>query len=67
VQGRTGNQHNAYNFTDWFSRADRDGNFVAILKSNVTPPERAIAQATSSSSLGSKIYDGGPGAAANGW
>jgi hypothetical protein len=41
---RTGDQHDAYSITAWFSRADRDGSLAAFLKPDLTPAERTLAQ-----------------------
>ena len=43
-EGRTGDQHDAFSIAAWLSRADRDGNLEALLKPDLTPPERTVAQ-----------------------
>ena len=43
-EGRTGDQHDAYSIAAWLSRADRDGSLEALLKPDLTPPERTVAQ-----------------------
>jgi hypothetical protein len=42
-EDRTGDQHDAYCAAAWLSRADRDGSLAASLKTDLTPPERAVA------------------------
>ncbi len=42
--GRTGDQHDAYCIAAWISRADRDGSLAALLKPDLSPAERAVAQ-----------------------
>ena len=43
-EGRTGDQHDAFSITAWLSYADRDGSLAALLKPDLSPPERARAQ-----------------------
>ena len=43
-EGRTGDQHDAYCIAAWLSRADRNGSLVALLKPDLTPSEREVAQ-----------------------
>jgi hypothetical protein len=43
-EGRTGDQHDAYTIAAWLSRADLDGRLPALLKPNLRPHERAVAQ-----------------------
>ena len=43
-EGRTGDQHDAFGVAAWLSRADRDGSLAGLLKPELTPPERAVAQ-----------------------
>ncbi len=44
LDGRTGDQHDAYSIAAWLSRADRDGRLAAFLNPSLTPPERTTAQ-----------------------
>ncbi len=43
-EGRTGDQHDAFSIAAWLSRADRTGSLAAVLKPDLTAPERAMAQ-----------------------
>jgi hypothetical protein len=43
-EGRTSDQHDAYTIAAYLSRADRDGSLAALLKPDLTPPERTVAQ-----------------------
>jgi hypothetical protein len=43
-EGRTGDQHDAFSIAAWLSRADWDGSLPALLKPDLTPSERAVAQ-----------------------
>jgi hypothetical protein len=43
-EDRDGDQHDAFSIAAWLSRADRDGDLVGILKPNLTPSERTVAQ-----------------------
>jgi hypothetical protein len=43
-ENRTGDQHDAYSVAAWLSRADRDGSLAALLKPDLTPPERTLAK-----------------------
>ena len=40
----TGDQHDAFTIAAWLSRADRDGSLAALLKPELSPPERTLAQ-----------------------
>ncbi len=44
-EGRTSDQHDAYSIATWLSRADRDGSLAGLLKPDLPPPERTLAQA----------------------
>ena len=44
-ENEAGDQHHAFSIAAWLSRADRDGSLAAFLKPDLTPPERAVAQA----------------------
>jgi hypothetical protein len=41
---RTSDQHDAYTIAAWLSRVDRDGGLTALLKPDLTPPERTVAR-----------------------
>ena len=43
-EGRTGDQHDAFSIAAWLSRADRDGSLAAILRPDLSPPERTLAR-----------------------
>jgi len=43
-EDRTSDQHDAFSIAAWLSRSDRDGSLAALLKPELTPPERAVAQ-----------------------
>jgi hypothetical protein len=43
-EGRTGDQRDAFTIAAWLSRADRSGSLAAFLKSELSPPERTLAQ-----------------------
>lgn len=43
-EGRTSDQHDAFSIAAWLSSADRDGTLAALLKPDLSPPERALAQ-----------------------
>ena len=38
----TGDQHDAFSIGAWLSRADRVGSLAALLKPDLSPPERAV-------------------------
>jgi hypothetical protein len=43
-EGRTPDQHDAFSIAAWLSRADRDGTLAALLKPDLTPSERLVAE-----------------------
>jgi hypothetical protein len=43
-EGRDGDQYDAYCIAAWLSRADRNGSLAALLKPDLMPPERTLAQ-----------------------
>jgi hypothetical protein len=43
-ENRDPDQHDAFSIAAWLSRADHGGDLVGILKPNLTPPERVVAQ-----------------------
>jgi hypothetical protein len=43
-EGRTGDQHDAFCIAAWLSRADRNGSLAALLKPDLTPNDREVAQ-----------------------
>ena len=43
-EDRTRDQHDAFSIAAWLSRADRDGSLATLLKPDLPPSERAIAQ-----------------------
>jgi hypothetical protein len=43
-EGRTPDQHDAFSIAAWLSRADRDGALAALLKPDLTPSERLVAE-----------------------
>ena len=43
-EGRTGDQHDAYCIDAWLSRADRNSSLAALLKPDLTPNDREVAQ-----------------------
>jgi hypothetical protein len=43
-EGRTGDQHDAFCIADWLGRADRDGALAGLLKPDLSPADRAVAQ-----------------------
>ena len=44
AEGRTPDQHDAYSIAAWLTCADRDGSLGTLLKPDLTPPERVVAQ-----------------------
>ena len=44
IEGRTGDQHDAFSIAAWLSRAARDGILAAFLKPDLSPPQRTLAQ-----------------------
>ena len=44
AEGRTPDQHDAYSSAAWLTCADRDGSLGTLLKPDLTPPERVVAQ-----------------------
>jgi hypothetical protein len=43
-EGRTGDQHDAFCIAAWLARADREGTLAGLLKPDLSPAERAVAQ-----------------------
>ncbi len=43
-EDRAVDQHDAYSVARWLSRADYDGTQAAVLKPDLTPSERTVAQ-----------------------
>jgi hypothetical protein len=43
-EGRTADQHDAFSIAAGLSRADRDGALAALLRPDLTPPERTLAR-----------------------
>ena len=43
MEGRTGDQHDAYSIAAWLSRVGRDGSLGAFLNPELTPSEREVA------------------------
>jgi len=43
-EDRTSDQHDAFSVAAWLSRADRDGSLAALLKPELTPSDRAVAE-----------------------
>ncbi len=43
MEGRTGDQHDAFSIAAWLSRADRDGSLGTFLNPQLTPSEREVA------------------------
>jgi hypothetical protein len=43
-EGRTSDQHDAFSIAAGLSRADHDGTLAALLRPDLTPPERTLAQ-----------------------
>jgi hypothetical protein len=43
-ENRTSDQHDAFSIAAWLARADRDGSLAALLKPDLTPSDRAVAQ-----------------------
>src|SRR5262249_14041699 len=43
-EGRTPDQHDAFCIAAWLERADRDGTLAGVLKPDLPPAERAVAQ-----------------------
>jgi len=43
-EGRTTHQHHAYSIAAWLARAYRNGSLEELLKPDLTPPERTVAQ-----------------------
>jgi hypothetical protein len=44
MEGRNGDQHDAFSIAVWLSRADHDGTLAGFLKPDLSPAERAVAQ-----------------------
>lgn len=43
IEGRTGDQHDAFAVASWLAEADQDGRLRASLRPNLTPTERMVA------------------------
>jgi len=44
LEGRTPDQHDAFCIATWLGRADRDGTLAGLLKPDLSPADRAVAQ-----------------------
>jgi hypothetical protein len=44
LEGRTPDQHDAFCIAAWLGRVDRDGTLAGLLKPDLSPADRAVAQ-----------------------